>query len=289
MIYSFGISQQGKAHIRNNTVCQDAYCFKNIDDNICVAAVADGLGSENYSDIASKIASECVVNYCVERLNKDLQVDDIKQLLKESFGFALSKIEQRVLEDNGDIKQYDTTLSACVFFDGKLVYGHSGDSGIIALANDGKFYKVTEQQRDTYGRVFPLCFGEEYWVFGCFDKTVAGVILATDGLLELFYPVYIKNMEKSIYTSLAKYFLNMNLVYENDFDVDEYKKSREKYIMNIPENVVDDDKTILGIMDDNILIEWQNDEYYMEPDWDYLKKKYREDYNKKAYSEVVDK
>ena len=289
MINTFGISQQGKAHKKNNIVCQDAYSFRVIDDKICVAAVADGLGSEKYSDIASKIASECVVNYCSERLNSDLKDEDIKQLLNKSFGIALNKIEQRVLEDNGDIKQYDTTLSACILFDGKLVYGHSGDSGNIALANDGKFYKVTEQQRDNYGRVFPLCFGEEYWVFGCFNKTVAGVILATDGLLELFYPIYIKNTENKIYTSLARYFLNMHLVYENDFDIDEYIQSRKKYIMNIPENIVDDDKTILGIMDDNIPIEWQKDEYYKEPDWDYLRKKYREDYNKKAYSEVVDK
>mgnify|MGYP004555228747 CR=1 FL=1 len=285
MIHTFGISQQGKAHVRNNIVCQDAHYFKIIDEGICIASVADGLGSEKFSDIASKIASKSVVDYCVDKIGIDLEVKDILIILKEAFIYALNKIEKRAISDSGDINQYDTTLSMCVFFDGKLIYGHSGDSGIIALANDGKFYKVTEQQRDSYGRVYPLCFGEDYWKFEVFDKTVAGVILATDGILELFYPVYIKDMETSIYTSLAKYFLNIRLLSEENFNINEYIKKRENYIDNIPEEVVDDDKTIIGIMDDKILVKWQDDSYYKEPDWNEFKKKYREKYNKKAYLE----
>ena len=286
MIYSFGISQQGKKHIRNNIVCQDAYYIKVIDERICIAAVADGLGSETKSDIAAAIASKTAVEYCSEKITKDISQENIELVIKESFDYALSEIENKVIQDKGDILQYDTTLSLCVLIEGILYFGHSGDSGIIALADDGKFYKITEQQRDEEGRVFPLCFGEECWTFGRFDKTVAGVILATDGMFDTFFPIYIRNMEINIYTSLAKYFLNMQTLKKEGFDIKEYKNKRYDYILNIPENIVDDDKTIVGIMDDSIFVNWQEDEYYREPDWKLLKEKYKTEYNKKAYSEV---
>lgn len=73
MIYSFGITQQGKAHIKKNINCQDAYCIKTINEKICVVAVADGLGSEEYSDIASRIAADCSVAYCADRIRLDLK------------------------------------------------------------------------------------------------------------------------------------------------------------------------------------------------------------------------
>lgn len=283
MIYTFGITQQGKAHIKKNINCQDAYCSKIINEKICIAAVADGLGSEKHSDIASRIAADCSVAYCTDRIRLDLKNDDILEILKDAYEYALNEIEKKVVSDEGDISQYDTTLSLCVLFDGKLYFGHSGDSGIIALSDDGIFNKITEQQRDDEGRVYPLCFGEKYWVFGCFEKKVAGVILATDGMLELFYPVYIKDMDVDIYTSLGLYFLNFKVLESENFDIKEYESKRYNYVLNIPENIVDDDKTIVGIMDSSILIKWQNNSYYQEPDWSILRKKYRDRYNKKAY------
>ena len=54
MIFHYGITQQGHYHIKNNLPCQDAHEFKLISDNFAIGAVADGLGSELYSDIASK-------------------------------------------------------------------------------------------------------------------------------------------------------------------------------------------------------------------------------------------
>lgn len=52
------------------------------------------------------------------------------------------------------------------------------------------YCKVTEQQRDSYGRVFPLYFGNEKWVFGKCEKAVASVLLATDGMFETLFPYW---------------------------------------------------------------------------------------------------
>ncbi len=288
MIQVYGISQVGKAHLRNNTVCQDSYFFSVVNENICVAAVADGLGSEKKSDIASNIASNTSVTYCISHLSEDLSKDVVLHIIKCSFEQALSDIQERVKESNDDIFQYDTTLSLAVLISGHLYYGHSGDSGIIALADDGKFYQITEQQRDDEGRVYPLCFGSDYWVFNEFNKKTAGVLLATDGILELFYPIYLRSSEEYIYTSLANYFINIRAFCEKDFDFDIYKQSRYDYLSDISENIVDDDKTIIGIIDSSVFVDWQNDEYYKEPNWFELMEKYRREYKKKAYLEVKD-
>lgn len=286
MIYTYGVSLQGESHKRSNILCQDAHKVEVCDNGICIAAIADGLGSEKYSDIASKIAVDVVVQFCREHLvdiNDEEQVIDI---IKLSFFESLRKIESRALLDGRDINQYDTTLSACILYSGKLFYGHSGDGGIVVLAEDGLFYNITKQQRDDEARVFPLCFGEEKWVFGKFEKMVASVLLATDGIYELFFPIYIKNETINIYTALAKYFMYPDILNITNEDMYKIKKSRLQYIERIGEMVVDDDKTLVVAIDSAIKVTKQNDDYYKEPDWERLKKKYRESYNKKAYSDL---
>ena len=56
MIYAYGVSQKGAYHERDGTVCHDAFSVVKCGKNMAVAAVADGVGSEKHSDIASKIA-----------------------------------------------------------------------------------------------------------------------------------------------------------------------------------------------------------------------------------------
>jgi len=283
LIYSYGFSIKGKAHEKRDVVCQDSNCIKVLDDNICIAAVADGLGSESCSDIASHIACNTAVEFCANNIEFGMSNKRVLSIVKRSFKKALNQIEKRVEKENGDILQYDTTLSLCVLICGRLYYGHSGDSGIIALSDNGYFHKITEQQRDNEGRVYPLAFGEEYWKFGCFKGRVAGVLLATDGVLELFYPIYLRFSEVNMYTSLARYFLGINHICQDDFDINLFGDSRRNYVLNIPESISDDDKTIVAIIDDNVDVHWQDEEYYKEPDWNLLKEKYKDDYNRKAY------
>lgn len=285
MLYTYGITQQGWAHKRNETVCQDAHKIV-VDNNIAIAAVADGLGSELYSDIASSIAVDKAVLYCQNSICKDDMDEEILSAIEQAFRFALEAIIKRAKEDGNSIDQYDTTLSLCIMIDGRLYYGHSGDSGIIAYTEDGFFVNVTKQQRDNDGRVFPLFFGEEAWVISKFDKKVSSVILATDGIYELFFPIYIRKKEISIYTALLRYFADVDAIRINELGIEAVKKSREKYINNIPAEIVDDDKTLVVVIDTEVNIHRQPDAYYQEPDWAMLRREYLEDYNKKAYGNL---
>ncbi len=282
MIYTYGITQQGLYHKKNNTVCQDAHKIIKCNDSYVIAAVADGLGSEKYSDVASQMAVNIATDYC----SKNIQVehpDAALKVIKDSFALAQSQIEMYATEKEHDLDQYDTTLSLVIFDGENVYYGHSGDSGIIALTNDGLYKKVTEQQRDEDGRVYPLYFGEEKWVFGKFPDKVVSVMLATDGMLDIFFPIYIRNEPVDIYVALAQYFMNPESLSIDSLGEEYVERKISEFMDSISESKVSDDKTVVVLVNPDAHMTRQKDDYYGEPDWDSLIKKYEEEWKKAAY------
>lgn len=288
MIYAYGITQRGLYHANKGTVCQDAHRYEKCSDGMCIAAVADGLGSEEYSDIASRIAVDVCVEHCKAIINEHSSDDDVLAAAKASFALAQARIEAEAENADRPLDQYDTTLSLAILICGTLYYGHSGDSGIIALTDEGRYEKVTKQQRDDEGRVFPLYFGAEKWVFGKWESKVSSVLLATDGVYELFFPVYIRNEEVSIYVALARYFMDPDILHIARDGEDAVCERIGKFLGGIPENQLNDDKTLLVVMDTDVIAIKQPEEYYAEPDWDRLKEQYKQKWLKEAYPDLYD-
>lgn len=283
MIYTYGITQQGTYHVKNNIVCQDAHNIVKCGDSMVVAAVADGLGSEEHSDIASKIAANSATNYCAKNICEDTTDEGILTVLHAAFVLAQNEIESEAKKNHHELDQYDTTLSLAILKDGTLFYGHSGDSGIIALTSDGLYEKITEQQRDAYGRVFPLYFGDEKWVFGKYGKPVASVLLATDGMFETFFPYLIQNEPVNIYVALARYFMDIQVLGVSELGETAVQDKMFKFIDSISDAQVNDDKTVVVIASDAIVPKGQPESYYAEPDWTELKKKHDEEWRRAAY------
>lgn len=282
MIYTYGITQQGLYHKKSNTVCQDAHKIVKCDNSYVVAAVADGLGSEKYSDVAAQMAVSITTDYCSKNIQAE-NSEEILRIIKDSFTLALTQIEAFATEKEHDLDQYDTTLSLVVFDGENVYYGHSGDSGIIALTNDGLYKKVTEQQRDDDGRVYPLYFGEEKWVFGKFTDKAVSVMLATDGMLEIFFPIYIRNVPVDIYVALAQYFMSSEFLSIDSLGEEYVKQKITEFMDSIAESKVSDDKTVVVLVNPDAQMTKQNDDYYEEPDWDTLIQKYEEEWMKAAY------
>ena len=285
MFYAYGVSTQGADHIRNGVVCQDSHKIVKRGDNMLVAAVADGLGSEKYSDIASKIAADTASSYCAENIKVDDSEESVLDTIQASFNISQRMIEKKAMDSGHEVDQYDTTLSLAVLINDTLYYGHSGDSGIIAQGTDGAFYKVTEQQRDDMGRVFPLAF-EDHWEFKKYDRPVGSVLLATDGMFEIFFPIYIRKEKVNIHVPLAGFFMDREKL---RFDTDGEESVGERmndFIAQIDPIQVSDDKTIVCAVNGNIEMGRQPDEYYLEPDWDMLKKKFNEEWRKAAYPDL---
>lgn len=282
MIYAYGVTVQGTHHIKINTPCQDAHNIGKISNNIVVAAVADGLGSEKNSDIASKIAADTSVNYCLSNISKNDSGEAILDVIRSSFDMALKSIKDEATKEGNDFYQYGTTLTLAVMVNNSLYYGHAGDSGIIVLKLNGLYKKVTEQHRDDDGFVYPFTYNKEKWEFGTVEDT-ASVLLATDGMLETFFPIYLQDETVDIHVALARFFMDINSLHIDEAGEEATKERIQKFIHNIPDSQVNDDKTIVVLVNTDIKAETQPPDYYVEPDWAELKRKRNTAWKKEAY------
>lgn len=282
MIHHYGITQQGTYHVEKGIVCQDAHNFKLINDHFAIAAVADGLGSESHSDVASQTAVSISVEHCANSIQENDAEEKILSIIKESFLKSLEEINKIAISNNDDVDQYDTTLVVAVYINGNVYFGNAGDSGIVVLNKNGRYESLTIQQRDEDGHVFPLWFGEEKWVFGK-KENVASVFMATDGMYETLFPFLLKGTDNPLYVALAHYMMSDECVGFTNQPAEDVQQKMEEFIANIPGNQVNDDKTVLVMSDSNIIPERLEDDYYKSPDWVELKKKHDEEYRRMAY------
>ena len=282
MIYSYGVSLPGTYHIKNNIVCQDSHKIIQIGKNAAVAAVADGLGSACYSDVGSKIAVTISTEFCRKNITAAIKEQQIPEIIKAAFTVALQTIEEEAAKKDRSIDLYDTTLSLAVLIRDVLYYGHSGDSGMIALSTQGCYEQVTKQQRDQEGRVFPLFFSDK-WEFARYGNRVSSVLLATDGMLETFYPIYIKNDPVNIHVSLVQFFMDYRSLRIDKLGQEAVQIRIADFLEKIPDEQVNDDKTVVVLLNSSIKTKQQPKEYYQEPDWTALKEKHDDDWRRAAY------
>lgn len=226
--YNFSI--RGKSHVRSNTVCQDSSKTGKLHSGFYVAIVADGVGSALHSEIGSSLAVDSLYAYCDQYITKNSKWEEIRGILQAGYEYAMDQIFHYVSDQAGNIQDYDTTLSS-VIYDGKtLVYGHAGDGGIIVRCKTGETRVITQRQKGADGvSVRPLRSGNTSWEFGVVDTLdIAGVLLATDGMLDgLLQPVLL-NLPKSrmelvknqfsrnhAYITATEFFMNPYCVYRN--------------------------------------------------------------------------
>lgn len=282
MIYAYSAQAEGPYHIEHKIGCQDACEIKKCSDGMVIAAVADGVGSSKHADDASKIAADVSIRYCAEHITSSSDSANILEAIEASFSLAQNAIEKKARDNGHSIDEYDTTLTLAVLRNDTLYYGQAGDSGIVALTTEGLYEQVTEQQRDEEDRVFCLFFKEK-WVFGQHEKKVSSALLATDGIFDLLFPVYIENEPVNIHVALARFFMDNRQLRINESGEDVVAKRMNDYILNIPKDITNDDKTVVVLINTSIESSLQPEDYYKEPNWTELKRKYREEYKRKAY------
>ena len=267
MIYTYGLSLQGTSHISADIVCQDAHRIKQLRNGWIVAAIADGVGSSKYSDIAAKIAVDTVI-YVIETglMSADITDSYVKHLMKLSFITALNNIRIEANARNDIIKNYDTTLTAVIYDGERIVYGHVGDGGIIGLANSGEYIPITSVQKgDEHNMVIPLRAGLSYWVFGITDEKFASFVMLTDGLLDIAMPSLLSG---GVYVRFTRQFI--------DNSPDQVKT----FLLSDTCKPITDDKTIVTVINTGVVTAVKDADYYAEPDW----KKLREEKYKLLYN-----
>lgn len=268
MIIGYAACIPGPYHIANNMPCQDAYTITDGNDGFKIAACADGLGSEQFSGIGSKIASETAVIYCSEHIDASMNSDGIKQVICDSFAKAYHAVGEQANKAGNNIDEYDTTLCLVVYDGSRLYYGQSGDSGIVAVFENGQYVQVTSQQRDEEGYVYPLRFGAEYWSFGYLEGPVTSLMLMTDGIWSQICPPLLSTYDTPINVALTRQFLD-----RSEYTPKEIHALEERvkdYLLKFPEYLIDDDKTVVVLYNSDKHPATLEPEYYTPPDWEKL-------------------
>lgn len=279
MIYSYGLSHVGSSHSAKGVVCQDANKIITLNNGYVIAAVADGVGSCKHSDIASSIAVDIATGYCAERIKDSAAEYELEKLIEEAYVEAQITIEKKSIDQNNPITDYDTTLSM-VIYDGKhITYGHSGDGGIVGLTNKGDYIKVTTPQKNDGVYVIPLRAGKEKWVFGHVDEEIASVLLATDGVYDIFFPYLLKGQPVEIYVPLIKYFMDNNTMKYSCETQAKTSEERINFLKSDSCSSITDDITLVVLVNGDVTPDIKGPAFYAEPDWDALQLKW----NKKAY------
>lgn len=189
MIHTFNITQQGESHIKKDLPCQDYSCTKrmtHLDQEIIIAAISDGVGSCEYSQIGSKVAVESFIEcltFNIENKVEEFSEETILTILKHAFHYSLSQINKTSEKDELPFLEYDCTLTGVVYVGNTLYFGHVGDDGIVALYSNGKYEMITERHKgEEVNTVFPLR-EEDTWQFGK-SQEIVSCVLMTDGVLD---------------------------------------------------------------------------------------------------------
>lgn len=264
----YKVNLPGPYHEKNDIPCQDAYCIREAPNGVIIAAVADGLGSETHSDKGAKVASSYAVTYCKQNYKPNMTENEVISMLRSAYAKAYALVEKTALKEGNDVDQYDCTLCTVIYDGETLYYGQSGDSGLIVGSKDGGYYKITEQQRDEDNNVYPLCFGPEYWEFGKVKGNVVSVMLMTDGVWEQACPPILKNEQQPINIGFVEMFLNHFGL--DDSEVRNLEREANRYMRNFSQKRLDDDKTIVVIINSEVKPLRRKESYYAAPNWDEL-------------------
>lgn len=325
MILDYGFSIIGKSHIAKGSCCQDSHYIKKLDNGWVVAASADGVGSAKNSAIGSKIAAETVVEFCCECMPHDYNTISIKSMMRTAYNYAFKRVLKESERSGEPIESYDTTLDLVIYDGHHIIYGHSGDGGIIGLNTFGNYIPITSPQKGSDGvSVIPLRFGYTTWIIDEYEEDLAAVMLMTDGMLETFCPYLLRDYDagKNMpYIPLISFFADPKGFSENSFEED--KKAIERFLTasddynpdefyarlkpiydkhlkkcseeiigkiakkNYPVNMMkneQDDKTVVAIINTDMLLDDRDENFYAEPDWE----SFKEAWNRIAYPHLYE-
>lgn len=274
MIRCIKACMAGPYHLDKGLPCQDSLYVYDREDGAVIAAVADGLGSQKYSDIGSRVASEIAVGFCVEHFAKGMTFQEARKIMKNAFVYAYQAVlrEAASIGEFGD--QHDTTLCLAIWDGGSVFWGQAGDSGMVALMKSGEYVPVTVQQRTEEGYVFPLCSGPEKWAFGEIAEEVSALMLMTDGVWENIVPPDLSDEEQKMNVALARLFMDRKE--DQPEEIAALESSMQTYLENFPRHLLDDDKTAIILYNPDTPATRLDDAYYQPPDWESIARKHQD-------------
>lgn len=148
-------------------------------------------------------------------------------------------------EPAADIASFACTLCLVVWDGARVWYGNAGDSGAIAADAAGAPFALTHLHRGPLScQVFPL-HDTYHWEFG-FAAGAAGVLMATDGMLEVC------RLGPGAYGAPTDFNRDaIDLFMACDIDAEDVPAlcgGAADYLRALPATCVDDDKTVVALI-----------------------------------------
>ena len=119
----------GKAREMN----QDFYYVSQVNENMALCILADGMGGYKGGEIASSLATNSSKEYIEENFDKIEHSDEeIMNLIKSAMDYANKAVYEKA-KANEELEQMGTTLEICIIYNNKAYIGHIGDSRIYRI------------------------------------------------------------------------------------------------------------------------------------------------------------
>lgn len=129
MITAFAKSDVGKNRSKN----EDFYCMADINKQIQLYIVADGMGGYNGGEIASKLATTTAKNYILNNFKEiSKEKEEILKLVHNSIEYANMVVYEKSKEEK-ELEGMGTTLEICLIYNNRAYIGHVGDSRIYRI------------------------------------------------------------------------------------------------------------------------------------------------------------
>ena len=218
-IHGFAVSLQGASHIaKDNIPCQDYSDIRWLEGaQILIAAIADGVGSCALSHWGAYFAVTAAMDSIDKNITKEAggkkyelsDITRIQEILIDAFHAAQDTVEQKADEAQQAVFNLQSTLTVAIY-DGIHVYCcHCGDDGVVIQEQGGIVRMVTRRLKgEEASSVYPLQSGPGKWQITGAKNPVAGFVMATDGVLDAFVPVfqdyYRVNYNEGIYYPFMK-------------------------------------------------------------------------------------
>ena len=122
-------SDIGKAREMN----QDYFYASNLDDDIKLYILADGMGGYKGGEIASQLAVNCAKSYICNNFSEiSKEKEEILKLIRSAIEYANMIVYEKASEIE-DLHDMGTTLEVVIIYNNKVFIGHVGDSRVYRV------------------------------------------------------------------------------------------------------------------------------------------------------------
>lgn len=147
-----GASAIGTSHLADDKPCQDAHGLRVLPGGALLAAVSDGAGSAERSEVGSRLAVDTLLEFLELSLETGAPADDEgwAALLRNGFATAAEALACEAAERGLPLRQLSATLLVAVVHPQRTVFASVGDCVAVAQETGGAWQLPIKPARGEY-------------------------------------------------------------------------------------------------------------------------------------------